>query len=251
MQETALELLHDIAYIELCLSSASSSHPCKAIIDSQGCDELSNFQVPEPWNGHIDRAPLLYISSNPSISDVEYYPRREWSDELIGDFFLNRFGGGIKEWVRDGNSELTVEGKYLSPTPYWSEIKNRSAELFGRSAVPGKDYALTEIVHCKSRKTIGVDEAIDECGSRYLQRVLKLSGAYVLVTVGHKVGDLIRAALGADQASKIVGPIWMAGQERLVLFFAAPGSNQPRKVDRILTPSEVSLVRSYLTKPRS
>ncbi len=195
---------------------------------------------------HISSAPLLYISSNPSISEDEDYPRMDWPEELIQDFFWNRFGGGIKEWVRDGNQARISDGEYLRSTPYWSEIKNRSGELLGRSVIPGVDYAITEIVHCKSRNNIGVDDAMEECVSKFFHSVLKVSGARVLISVGKKVERSMKVTFNLDQAARIIGPIWIAGQERFVLFFAAPNSNQPRKVDKVLTHSEIARIRSYL-----
>ena len=38
-------------------------HSCHKIVSSQN----SSFQLPEAWNGHLDTAEILFISSNPSI----------------------------------------------------------------------------------------------------------------------------------------------------------------------------------------
>jgi hypothetical protein len=54
----------------------------------------SQLQVPEPWSGELEHALILILSSNPSISTAEIYPRWEWPDEEIADFFGRRFGGG-------------------------------------------------------------------------------------------------------------------------------------------------------------
>lgn len=221
-------------------------HPCADIVNSQGVKEIDDFQVPEPWNGDIRTAKLLYLSSNPSISGVEEYPRWNSQDSKISDFFHHRFGGGHKLWVKDGKYALSNDGSYLPATAYWSEIVNRSSELFGRAASPGIDYTLTEIVHCKSRNMIGVESAINECAARYLLRVLEVSGANVIASIGKKVGDLLRTALGARGSDPIIGPRKIAGKQRLMLFLAAPASNKPRVISKILTPDQISLVRSYL-----
>jgi hypothetical protein len=46
-------------------------NPCSRIIESQGlpqnAEALERFQLPEPWQGHLDRALILFVSSNPSI----------------------------------------------------------------------------------------------------------------------------------------------------------------------------------------
>lgn len=252
MEDATLNLLERISSctnVPICLKNDLSQHPCLEIVRSQGCNEILQFQVPEPWNGHIETAPLLYLSSNPSVSEIEEYPRWDWDTELILDFFTNRFGDGIQDWVRNGNRGLARDGSYLEPTPYWSEIKNRSTELFGRTAIPGVDYVLTEIVHCKSRNMIGVDEAIDECGSRYLQRILSVAEANVLVTVGVKVGRLLKLALNLDSDLNIAGPILIGGKKRIVLFFPAPGSSKPRKIEKLYTTEEIHFIRSHLTAP--
>ena len=51
----------------------------------------------------------------------------------------------------------------------------RTVEL----SVIGLDYALTEVVRCKSRQERGVPEALGTCSSRYLARTLELSAARV------------------------------------------------------------------------
>lgn len=76
-----------------------AGHPCRKIVLTQSTSS-EEFQVPEPWAGHLSQAPLLFISSNPSISDDEPYPR--WSDpadERV-DFFDNRFGPGPQPGAR-------------------------------------------------------------------------------------------------------------------------------------------------------
>lgn len=248
MSENDDRLLYEIIRCTNVVSiiDGEASHPCADIVNSQGVARIGDFQVPEPWNGDIQGARLLYLSSNPSISEIEEYPQWNWQDGQINDFFHNRFGGGVKSWVSEGKYALAKDGSYLPATAYWSEIANRSSELFGRQVVPGIDYALTEIVHCKSRNMIGVESAINECGARWLLRVLQVSGASVIASIGKKVGDLLRQSLGVSENDLVVGPQEIAGKPRLVLFLAAPASNKPRVISKVLTPDQVELVRSYL-----
>jgi len=249
MTSTADELLREISRCPNVLSiiAGNTRHPCAEIVLSQSVVDIEDFQVPEPWNGDIRLARLLYLSSNPSISDVEEYPVWKSHNTLIEDFFVHRFGGGLKPWVIEGKRALAKDGTYLRATPYWSEIANRSAELFGRAVTPGVDYALTEIVHCKSRSMIGVDSAITECGERYLSRVLQASEATVVASIGSKAGDLLRKALHETGTESIIGPREIAGKKRLVLFLAAPGSSKPRIISRVLTPEEAQLVGDHLS----
>jgi len=57
----------------------------------------------------IARCPsLLFVSSNPLISDVEEYPTARWSDAHTNDLFERRYGGGSKVWMEDATKGLRV-----------------------------------------------------------------------------------------------------------------------------------------------
>ena len=77
-----------------CFTHPTAAHPCQKIVQVQGAGSLAELQVPEPWSGDLEGAPVLFLSSNPSISTAEVYPRWEWADEEIADFFGGRFGDG-------------------------------------------------------------------------------------------------------------------------------------------------------------
>jgi hypothetical protein len=222
------------------------STPCRKIINSQGVNKRSNFQVPEPWNGVIDKAPVLFVSSNPSIADQEQYPLWNSSRDQVNDFFTHRFGGGKKLWVKKGKYALTKNGTYQRATPYWAEIQNRASELLGREAVPGIDYAISEIVHCKSKNNIGVDEALQECAQRYLLKVLEISNAKIITFVGRKAEQYIKDSIDIEDNRNIVGPAVYYGKERLILFLPAPGSNKPRKFEKLFSKQELNLVISRI-----
>lgn len=42
---------------------------------------------------------------------------------------------------------------------FWAAVRARASELLGRSAIAGFDYAISEIVHCKSDSEVGVSAA--------------------------------------------------------------------------------------------
>jgi hypothetical protein len=89
------QLLVEIArcpVVSSCLAEGRSSHPCSTVVQIQRQTTYADFQVPEPWSGRIETAPLLFLLSNPSISSQDAYPRGNWSDEQIVDFFSKRFG---------------------------------------------------------------------------------------------------------------------------------------------------------------
>jgi hypothetical protein len=52
-----------------CIEGDNSAHPCREIVQYQlsltGARSYDEFHLPEPWCGQIDRAPILFVSSNP------------------------------------------------------------------------------------------------------------------------------------------------------------------------------------------
>jgi len=70
--------------VERCLNG-EVGHCCSKIVLSQGKESTSEFQSPEPWSGHLSVAPILFLSSNPSIGVTtnEQYPRASWDNESI------------------------------------------------------------------------------------------------------------------------------------------------------------------------
>ena len=69
-----------------------SNHPCHKIVHYQYIEKQGKaFQHPEPWNGNIERAAILFVGSNPSIDFDEEYPTDEWCDNDIYTFHYDRF----------------------------------------------------------------------------------------------------------------------------------------------------------------
>lgn len=192
---TVPQLLIDIARCkDFCsLIKQCQVHNCSTIVGLQK-DKGVDFQQPEPWSGDIVNAPLLFISSNPSYSEIELYPTQNWPDEMIADFFINRFKDRCKKysWVF-GNKTLLINSQRSNFIRYWSSIHNRAIELFGRDDIKqGIDYCITEIVHCKSQKESGVKKALPACASNYLEKKLVISGAQIIVVIGSIARDYFK-----------------------------------------------------------
>ena len=66
------KLIDEIFFCPNC----SEKGNCKTIIESQ---KVHPFQNPEPFTGDIAKSKVLVISSNPSISNQEVYPSKEWT----------------------------------------------------------------------------------------------------------------------------------------------------------------------------
>ena len=174
---------------EVVTARSKTNHPCSKIVNLQ--PDPSDHQVPEPWFGNLSEAKILFIASNPSINPstgpwAEVYPRANWSDQAIAEWVLRRvdqswdavpvtFGKPpLKDFlVRCENGEYRNDGpRPLSPQPSWNGVHQRAVELLGQSASPSINYALTEVVHCKSKAAVGVPEALAFCGATWMEQIL-------------------------------------------------------------------------------
>lgn len=235
MKQEVQALLLEIARCENVARSRSpdTAHPCSRIVATQP-GELATMHVPEPWCGRIESAPILFVSSNPGIADEEEFPTRAWADDDIVDYFAQRFSGGRKPWIVDGRRRLNRDGSYSKALPYWSNMRERAREILARDPVPGDDYAITEIVHCKSRREAGVSEALDECTRRYLRRVLHVSAARVLVAIGDKAWNHLTRLLRIPGDGPLIGPIEVEGINRVLVALGHPAGGKPKKLFHVL-----------------
>jgi len=225
---------------------------CSKVIKAGNETNIKNFQLPEPFSGEIDKAQVLFISSNPSIdlTKNEKYPTYNWKRDDVIDFFYNRF---IK-YIPDGLRSLKWDGTYSNAIKYETEIKSQANDYFrfinsNRVAIPGKDYCLTEIVHCKSQKRIGVNTAVKNC-FRYLKKVIKISIAPLLVIVGKDAKELFCKEYGFEKYlnKKLSKPEDIEGIQRLIYFMSAPGGKEPRKIDKALSTDELETLKDWIIK---
>lgn len=217
--------------LESCRSGENGSKACSRVVSVQG-GTWSNHHLPEPWNGDLETARVLFVSSNPAIDKRERYPTPEWPDDLRVDFFRRRFSGGREPWT-DRFRTLMETGEHdRAPRAgkYWSEIHQRAVELLGPSAKPGIDYALTEVVHCKSSSNIGVPEARDTCASLYLLPVLEASSAPVIVVIGKHARQVFQGRFGGPPKGGSKAGVAIGGHERMLIAIGAPNSSEPRKL---------------------
>ncbi|MFA5880989.1 MAG: uracil-DNA glycosylase family protein [Eubacteriales bacterium] len=229
--------------VQSCFTSEVDDHPCEKIVLSQKVSK-EEFHVPEPWSGHLEKARILFLSSNPGVARQEKYPTSSWSADLVFDFFDNRFDSP-NGWVKDGLFPLMTSGGYKANwVRFWAAIRRRAVELLDRSDIsPGVDYAITEIVHCKSNNEIGVREALKECMNQYLDKVLDLSGAKVVVCLGNRVSDAIREKLNIPTTSKIHGPVITKKVKRYFAFLPHPNARGNRSFEKCMPDDLIALKR--------
>lgn len=200
--------------------------PCQRIVRLREQLPLKSH-IAEPWVGHIERAPILFVASNPGWDDdnkdILTSAREDEEgvvDDKLIDSFINYFGGGLRTYSRGGIRGVDSNGKPDKRwVRYWAFARRRAIELLGDSAIPGESYALTEVVHCNSKsETVGaVWEALHECMPRYLNPVLDLAGAKVIVVVGDIAAEAFRQ-LGFDPKLRVTGPVELSGRQRLIVF---------------------------------
>ena len=240
-REFLLEIVH-CSNVSACLDGHSGSHPCHRIVASQRSRSIEVFQVPEPWRGRLLEASLLFLSSNPSISETEEYPTGSWQDQKIEAYFDRRFERSIVDGIRTRQRD----GSYSKSVAFWREVRARATELYERPVTPGRDYALTEVVHCKSRKNDGVEQALNECSKRYLSRVLSYAEAKVVICLGELVKRVVAKKFDIPLGVQIYGPAAICGKFRYFVFSAQPGSNKPRKFSTTLSEQGFTRLRGIL-----
>ena len=212
MDEKSRDLLLRITRCPILVAARTDpSHPCSTIVSLQSGVER---HVPEPWCGHIDTAPILFVSSNPSIFAAERFPTQSWSAADTADYFERRFD---------------ADAGYISPKTYngvrfWSSVRARAREILGRDATPGIDFALTEVVHCKSRQEKGVAAAVDTCAGMWLGLILAQSEARVVVLLGKRAQMTFSKIWGLGLLQSAHFGIDLGGRDRAVVLLPHPNA---------------------------
>lgn len=249
------DLLVEIARCRVfreCKSGARpSSDPCARVVAFQADVGLDDHHLPEPWSGRLSEAPILFVSSNPSINRNEQFPVPGWDDDAIVDFFENRFEGGRKRWVVDGARSLRVDGTHSRPVRSWTGVRNRASDLLGRPAMPGRDYAVVDIVRCKSPDEVGVAAARLTCATRYLRRTIEASAATVIVTLGEKARPTVASLFGGPPRMGVHGPVEIGGRTRYLASLGHPTSGEPKRWENCVGEEWLVRLRESIREQRS
>ena len=234
--------------------ATSSSHPCHKIVSCQ--NNIDVFQLPEPWTGNLSSAPILFVSSNPSINKDEAYPTKSksWSEDEVVDFFENRFESN-RIWTRASPSQaryvlLKDRKSYHDDwVRFWSSARKRSEELLDHAPVPGRDYALTEVVHCKSEDEEGVSESISICSQKWIEPILEHSNAKIVVLVGALARDVCSDIWNIDNSQSVHFNVLAGHRPRAVVILPHPNArNVPKKISDYATEEQIRKLRSLLSK---
>lgn len=184
-------------------AKTDDDHPCRKIVEYQSKElGITDFQLPEPWNGNIDTAEILFISSNPSINKDEHYPTDNWCNNDITDFFTARFENMHKsKYSRYWHSIFKWAG--------WILLNKQSDEKLSETELASirSKIAVTEVVHCKSKSEYGVKECARYCTHKWLDKVLTAFNGNIIVVVGRAArGCLKDYAFGNKHIAFIPAP---------------------------------------------
>ena len=147
---------------------------------------------------------------------------------------------GDRAIFRDGFEET-----FDPSVQYWRIVRAIASDLLGHAVRPGIDFALTEIVRCKSRKEKGVAEAMAECSSRYFEKTLEIAAAPLLIPLGKTARQGVADVAGTKSKIGLYGPIDLVGRDRWVLMLGHPSAGERKKP----TVKEISRVQNSLAKP--
>lgn len=225
----------------------NSGGQCSVIVRSQNNLDRNYFQVPEPWRGHIDTAPILFVSSNPGIKYDEDFPTLNWDLDSTEAFFTSCFDKDSK-FTKDGKKYLMKNGEYSPNVRFWINIRNRANELI-ENAIPGKDYALTEVVHCKSQNETVMHEALETCTKNYLKSVISLSTAKVIIVLGSvaRISICSNYGISLNKDESSYGPVKIENIKRYIAFLPHPNARvSNHKLSNNLNQEKLQEIRDFL-----
>lgn len=241
------ELLLEISHCsEISIAAHDKTHTCHSIVNTQD-PSWDGFQLPEPWSGDLENAKLLFIASNPSINFEESYPNKIWPADVIVDFFRNRFDPNT-DWT-ENRKVLLADGKGYArkSVAFWNSVNRQAERAFGRNVVMGVDFAMTEVVHCKSVDEKGVSECLTHCSKKWMTRILEISHARVIILMGSQAATWFASNYGPVEAFGIQGQFEISVAERLVVNVPHPSSwAKVKRLDRILSERELQRLQRIL-----
>lgn len=211
VQELALDIS---SCTEVSSAFASEGHPCHKVATWQkgrvpGTAELtspsgSRIQRPEPWTGNLRKAPIIFLASNPSFDEKEFYPdwSGDWTEQDIIQFGSERFlasptrpfGATDGPSLKDQDRTYLRNGKLSRAVAHWRRVRALAALFLEKSmseVSAHDDYVMTELVHCKSWNEVGVPQALSHCTQLWMERVFSLSPANLIVVLGSKPAKML------------------------------------------------------------
>lgn len=198
------------------LNEFGTSSLCSGVTNSQGSTKKEDFHIPEPWNGNLSTARILFVSINPGYSKGELYPRTgnvfwapngAFNHAKVEEFFEGRFNlvNPYVSYKPGGHAfKIAMEsGSYKSVRGFWNYIF-KMARIILPQADPCKDIAITELVHCKSKDiSFLTTPCLDRCMKTHIAKVFKLAMKVDwVIFIGAPVRECIRRYYGFSSPVK-------------------------------------------------
>ena len=236
---------------ELGKARADGWHPCHGVVCFQGPDD---YHVPEPWQGHIEVAPILFISLNPGYGGNQVFPTPAWSDEKTIDFFERRFdsaagwtrcrpGNLIDLRLKDANSNEFFRNESVR---HWRHINTYATELLGREPKFGWDIAMTQAVHCKSLGGDVAKPAMRGCTAKWLNLVVEQSAARIFVLLGNDARYACARMWRFDKNQRVHFGVNVPGGERAVVLLPHPAARNKQPFGSYVRREELQRLRELL-----
>jgi hypothetical protein len=209
-------------------------HPFKKLVEFQrdeyrkhGLDIRDQGFLPGiPWIGDIEKARVLFLSSNPAFTHDEKCLR--YFAEKPGEFRtpdgtesscweeIQKSLSGYFQTIHVAGRALqfeTLSGDHKA-IPYWGCIRNNVEQLLPNAVKHRKPLeayvrmlmshaVCMEIVPFRSNRQIGVSEALSTCWEDFTRHILANAAAPIFVLVGEKVKDIfLKLALNDAERAK-------------------------------------------------
>jgi hypothetical protein len=200
----------------------------------------------------------VFVSSNPSISTAsrgqppsaaEAYPVASWPDDKIVEFLSRRFDQSIRPrpFVRNFH-HLQRDGRYAQKrTRFWLSMQRRAEELLGDGAHPSRNYVMTEVVHCKSKRETGVAVAAETCARRYLDAIVPLTAAPIVVVVGKQAHRRLHEQLPHLPEPPYIHTAKLGRRQRELVFIWHPAAFQgPKTIGGLHGPESVARLKELI-----
>lgn len=230
-QTLAVDILR-CPVVEDCLQPGGAELGCHRVATWYSTQHSAHY-VPEPWSGHLARAPILFISSNPGGGKQGEGVNVDgttdlWTDQSLLGAFDSAFDPAQVPGIVQATHLVDIKGNRSRAIRYLSWLWYTSKDLLERDPVPGIDYAATEVVHCGSAGEAGVAEAFATCTARYFKRSLEASPAIVIICTGAWAARAFVEQFGVSLLDGAWGPGDLAGIDRLLLQVPHPNRRGSR-----------------------
>lgn len=200
MNSTTSDLLWEIINCPYGKMNNLQGDPCQQVINSQAVT-AADFHAPEPWNGDIENAPILFIGPNPGITANELFPQKGapywqnnqgFNQERVEEFFEKRFSDDLifapQPYVLHNNGKnykvLLKSGVYKPVKGFWNYVYEIARYQLKRPVIPGVDYVITEVARCKSKNINSLPQkCVTECMNKFFERTLDTAQKVQLIFV--------------------------------------------------------------------